>query len=91
MGICCIIQMQDARECTFRPDTGNATTILAFSDNPGCLFETPSERWHRMAIEEAQKQEAKRAAVAAEYQYEATFEPNLNRKSLKIAEVCILF
>ena len=45
--------VQDAQSCTFRPDTGNAVEVLAFSERAGHLLETDAERYERMALEEA--------------------------------------
>lgn len=40
-----IRRLQEAADCTFRPDTGNAVEVLAFSERrAGNLLETEAER-----------------------------------------------
>jgi hypothetical protein len=79
----------DTKECSFKPYTGDtATTMLALSEKHfDQAVEGPEERWTRMAFREAQQKEerlrAKEAEIRAE---EATFQPQLNPRSLYIAE-----
>ncbi|GAB4819424.1 hypothetical protein N2152v2_006470 [Parachlorella kessleri] len=77
---------QDAQSCTFRPDTGNAVEVLAFSERAGNLLETEAERYERMALDEAARLEAKRAAKEQEIYGGMNFKPRLNPKSLRMAK-----
>lgn len=79
----------EARECSFKPDTcGTATTVLALSNKRfDQAIEGPEERWSRMAFKESQlKKERLRLKEAEIRAEEATFHPQLNPRSLSIAE-----
>lgn len=79
----------EARECSFKPDTsGTATTVLALSNKRfDQAIEGPEERWTRMAFKENQRKEEKLKLKEAEIRAEeATFHPQLNPRSLSIAE-----
>lgn len=79
----------EVRECSFKPDIGDtATTVLALSNKRfDQAIEGPEERWSRMAFKESQLKEErlrlKEAEIRAE---EGTFQPQLNPRSLNIAE-----
>ncbi|KAL4451782.1 hypothetical protein ABPG75_007444 [Micractinium tetrahymenae] len=76
----------DADACTFRPDTGNAVQVLALSaSRAGNLLESPQERYERLALEEAARRTARRAAKEAEVYGSLEFRPQLNPRSLAMA------
>jgi hypothetical protein len=80
---------EEAKECSFKPYTGDtATKVLALSDTRfDQAIEGPEERWTRMAFTEAQLREEKLKLKEAEIRAEeATFQPQLNPRSLNIAE-----
>lgn len=78
---------QGTQACTFRPDTGNAVEVLAFSERAGNLLETEAERCERMARQEAERLEARRAAKEKEIYGGLDFKPQLNPRSLRMAKV----
>jgi hypothetical protein len=79
----------EAKECSFKPDIGDtATSVLALSNKRfDQAIEGPEERWNRMAFKESQLKEERLRIKEAEIRAkEATFQPQLNPRSLNIAE-----
>lgn len=71
------------------PQTGSrAAAVLALSDRRfHQLVERPEERWERMALVESNRREGRREAMKKQVMgAEATFAPQLNPQSLRLAE-----
>lgn len=78
----------DAGTVTFRPATSaNTSLVLALSDRRfHQVIETPEERWSRMAFGESAERDARLRALQTQARNELSFAPQLNPRSLHIAQ-----
>ena len=80
--------VQDERECSFRPEASGASLVLAASAaTAGLLAETIVERAHRLAVADAHRVAAARAAAGEEYYSQFTFQPEINSRSKRLYRV----
>lgn len=78
--------MQEDKQCTFSPETGTAAHVLAASDQPHAR-ETFLDKVERLATLDKQKQDACREATAEHYYAQFSFQPRINARSKRIADV----
>ena len=81
--------MQEDKQCTFSPETGTAAHVLAASEQPHAR-ESFLDKVERLATLDKQKQDACREATAEHYYAQFSFQPQINARSKRIANVSFL-
>ncbi|CAD7703782.1 unnamed protein product [Ostreobium quekettii] len=78
-------EMED-RECSFRPNTGNACEVLAGSKLADRLYESAEERVERLAFKDQDSRQWSRDALSHHHYAQFTFKPQINSRSKKIGQ-----